>query len=183
MRFFRAAASIVAGCIVFVSGAASGQTPAASPAPLGKTLVRISACSANLHTAADPQGYAPAAYTADTFQDAFNFNYNQPPMSTAPAHLSIAYTNISAKAMTSIQFGLLADNVLVAEARDHGSFAPRATIKHKLGLNLQVMIPGQQRCVPLVITFADGTKWRNPRLPPKGQSLYYNTGPITPQPH
>jgi hypothetical protein len=85
--------------------------------------------------------------------------------------LLIAYTNISQKTMHIIEFGLLSNELLAGEVRDVGSFAPGTEVKHKLGLQLSAILPGSSRCVPLRITYADGTTWRNPRLPKKGHSF------------
>jgi len=84
--------------------------------------------------------------------------------------------------MTAIEFGLLSNELLSGEVRDTGTFSPGAEIKHKLGLTLHAILPGSSRCVPLKITFADGTKWRNPRLPQRGKELYFDSK-IAPKPN
>ncbi len=154
--------------------AATAPQPAKAPVPAGSALVHVSGCTPR-HT--NPQGgpgfidYAPGNPGNGYFPDSYGSTYYQPPSNTAGPQLLISYTNISHKTMHSIQFGLLSDEILAGEVQDVGTFEPGVLVKHKLGLNLSAMIPGSSRCVPLLITFADGTKWRNPRLPKKGHSF------------
>ena len=42
--------------------------------------------------------------------------------------------NISPKVMKEVQFGLIANGILKAEAKDVGTFSPNAEIKHKYGI-------------------------------------------------
>ena len=53
---------------------------------------------------------------------------------------------------------------MVAEVRDVGTFSPGAEIKHQFGLSPNVFPLGTSivECVPLKITFVDGSKWKNP---------------------
>ena len=78
--------------------------------------------------------------------------------------------------MTEIEFGLVTSGTLRAEVKDVGTFSPGAEIKHKFGISPNVfpLQTALEQCVPLRITFADGTKWRNPGLPPKNQHIYLN---------
>ncbi len=176
---FAAAASIF--WLVTANGSAQpSMHPQVQPA---SSLVKVSACSPQRH---GDQGGRYFGYTPGTagpgnlyWGDAYGYSYYQPPASPSNPHLNIAYMNVSHKKMTAVEFGLLANEILVGEVRDTGTFSPGAEIKHKLGLNLKLFpIPaGPERCVPLRITFADGTKWRSPHLPPKGHALYYNPTP------
>jgi hypothetical protein len=162
-----------AGAAAAAAAAASAAAKAAA-VPAGSALVHVSGCTPR-HT--NPQGgpgfidYAPGNPGNGYFPDSYGSTYYQPPSNTSGPQLMISYTNISHKAMHSIQFGLLSDEILAGEVQDVGTFEPGVLVKHKLGLNLSAMIPGSSRCVPLKITFADGTTWRNPRLPKKGNSF------------
>ena len=174
--------------------AAAGPSPAASHAahpapatthvPAGSELVRVSSCSTKN---VNPQGgngmllYVNGNAGNNWYgNDVYGNTYYQPAASTAGPHLLITFTNISHKPMKTIEFGLLLNQLLSGEAHDSGDFAPGAEIKHKLGLHVSAQLPGPERCVPLTITFADGTHWRNPRLPPHGKA-YYNSE-IPPKP-
>jgi len=76
--------------------------------------------------------------------------------------------------MHTIEFGLVANGVLRAEVRDVGTFSPGAEIKHSFGISANVfpIQTGLPQCIPLRITFADGSKWRNPALPHKNEKIY-----------
>lgn len=108
--------------------------------------------------------YPPAPYYWPTV---YGYRYYQPPVRTSSPTLSIDYTNATDKPMTQIEFGLVANGNLVAEVKDVGTFSPGVEIKHQFGLSPNVfpLSTGLARCVPLKITFADGTKWRSPHLP------------------
>jgi len=174
------------------SPAMAAPTPAAvTPAPVGthrpvpraSQLVKVSACNPNLNVmqsggyVAGPgyYGYAPGYYGRGGYWgDAYGARYYQAPVTTTDPQLGIDYVNISHKAMSSIEFGLVVNGVLRAEVRDVGTFSPGAEIKHKFGISPNVfpIQSGLPQCIPLRITFQDGTKWRNPGLPPKNQHIY-----------
>jgi hypothetical protein len=101
------------------------------------------------------------------------YTYYQYPVQGEPT-LSIDYSNATSVVMKDIEFGLVAHGNLVAEVRDVGTFSPGAEIKHSFGLNPNVFPLGTSlvECVPLRITFADGTKWKNPHLPRLNRSIY-----------
>lgn len=132
-------------------------------------------------TTCDPQlnpslGYAPAYYPGVPFfwRDIYGYRYYQPPIARANPTLSIAYVNKTQKVMQKIDFGLVASGRLVAEVRDAGTFSPGVEIRHEFGLSPNVfpLQTGLPRCVPLRITYADGTTWRNPHLPALRRSIY-----------
>jgi hypothetical protein len=172
--------ALLASAAIPASAQTSGASPAAVPTtaakavPAGSSLVKVSSCSTQ-HT--NPQGgpgfiaWAGGNPGNGYWPDSYGSTYYQPPSSTAGPVLLIAFTNISNKPIHIIEFGLLSNEILAGEVRDVGTFAPGSEIKHKLGLQLSAILPGSSRCVPLKITYADGTTWRNPRLPPKGHSF------------
>ena len=154
--------------------------PAATSVVHGSQLIHVSECNPKLNVMqsggyAGP-GWAPGwGYRGAYWGDVYGAGFYQPPVTTADPQLGIHYKNISTKVMDAIEFGLIANGRLVAEVRDVGTFSPGAEIKHKFGLSpnvfpIQTSLP---QCVPLRITFADGTKWRNPRLPPKNSAMYH----------
>lgn len=123
--------------------------------------------------AAYPVGYVgPGPYWGDVY----GARYYQPPVTTTNPELAIHYKNISPKTMHQIEFGLVANGILKAEVRDVGTFSSGVHIKHRFGISANVFPigTGLPQCVPLRITFADGTTWRNPALPPKNTQIYYN---------
>jgi hypothetical protein len=122
-------------------------------------------------------GYAPAYYPGGPFWGwpavYPGYTYYQYPVHGQPT-LSIDYSNATNVVMKDIEFGLIAHGNLVAEVRDVGTFSPGAEIKHAFGLSQNVFPLGTSlvECVPLKITFEDGSKWKNPHLPRLNRSIY-----------
>jgi hypothetical protein len=123
-------------------------------------------------------GYAPAYYPGGIgpywgWPSVYGYRYYQYPVAGNPT-LGVDYVNRTSVVMKDIEFGLLANGHLVAEVRDVGTFSPGIEIKHEFGLNRNVfpLRTGLPQCVPLKITFADGTKWKNPHLPALKRSIY-----------
>ncbi|MBV8148371.1 MAG: hypothetical protein JO092_04705 [Candidatus Eremiobacteraeota bacterium] len=123
-------------------------------------------------------GYAPAYYPVGYRYWGWpavypGYSYYQYPVQGEPT-LSIDYSNATNMVMKDIEFGLVAHRNLVAEVRDVGTFSPGAEIKHSFGLSPNVFPLGTSlvECVPLRITFADGSKWKNPHLPRLNRSIY-----------
>jgi hypothetical protein len=123
-------------------------------------------------------GYAPAYYPVGAPWWGWpavypGYTYYQYPVKGEPT-LSIDYSNATTMVMKDIEFGLMAHGNLVAEVRDVGTFSPGAEIKHTFGLNPNVFPLGTSlvECVPLRITFEDGSKWKNPHLPHLNKSIY-----------
>jgi hypothetical protein len=118
-------------------------------------------------------GYTPGA--PYYWNDPLGHAYYQPPTSSS-ANLFIDFTNVTTKTMKAIDFGAEVRHVLIAEARDVGSFAPNAEIKRKYGVN-PLAEPSQKvtlTCIPLKIEYTDGTSWTDPQLPPPSETLYKN---------
>jgi hypothetical protein len=164
--------AVIAGLVVF---AVLASSTAAQPPMMAMHVLKVNRCEPQFRTNAYP-GFVPAYYPRLTpwgWVDVYGYRYVQPPVAGS-GHLGIDYVNITSKTMSQIEFGLLARGSLVAEVRDVGTFSPGVEIKHEFGLNPNVfpLGTGLPRCVPLRITFADGTKWRNPHLPAIQRSLY-----------
>jgi len=163
-----------------VAGAQPAAAPPAAPAeeaPPARALISVTACNRALNLSQMGGGYvgfAPGPWGGAYFGDVYGARFYQPPITTTNPQLAIDYTNVSTKTMTTIEFGLLANRILVAEVRDVGKFSPHAEIKHRFGLSPNVfpLRTGLPQCVPLRITFADGTKWRNPALPHENDKIY-----------
>jgi hypothetical protein len=124
-------------------------------------------------------GFAPAYYPAGIgpywgWGSVYGPTYYSAQPITSNPTLGIDYFNNTKVTMKQIEFGLIARGQLVAEARDVGTFSPGAEIKHVFGLSPNVfpLGTGLPHCVPLKITFADGTKWKNPHLPALQKSIY-----------
>lgn len=170
---------ITAAMLFFASGPAPAQNMESAAVPHASSLINVSDCNPKLNVSQSGGfvGYAPAGYYGRGYWgDAYGARYYQPPVTTTNPQLAIHYKNISPKTMQSVEFGLIANGMLKAEVRDVGTFTTGAEIKHKFGLSPNVFPigTGLPQCVPLRITFADGTKWRNPRLPPKNTHIYNN---------
>jgi hypothetical protein len=171
--------ALAAGLASSAQGQTSPPAPAAHPPVPAASLISVNDCNPKLnYQQYGPAyvGYAPGLWRGGYWGDVYGFNYYQPAVASANPQLAIHYMNISPKTMTAIEFGLVANGVLVAEVRDVGTFSPHAEIKHRFALNPNVfpIRTGLPQCVPLHITFADGTKWRNPGLPPKNHQIYFN---------
>lgn len=145
-----------------------------SPAATSTSPVKVNTCDPlrNLVTSTPAYvRYAPGYYPVGRYSwtDVYGRTYYQYPVSTTTANpqLAIDYVNVEQKPMKSIEFGLVARGTLVAEVRDVGTFSPGVEIKHTFGLDPNVFPigTGLARCVPLRVTYQDGTKWKNPRLP------------------
>ncbi len=130
--------------------------------------VNVTSCRPSRNVMPAP-GFVPAYYPPNLFywNTVYGYRYYQPRMRTSNPMLAIDYTNETAKTMKEIEFGLVANGYLVAEVKDVGTFSPGAEIKHEFGLSREVfpLRTALSHCVPLRITYDDGTKWRNPQLP------------------
>lgn len=138
--------------------------------------IRVNGCNPQRNAVYGP-GWRPAYYPYGApywgWASVYGPTYYQYPVAHN-ATLGIDYMNVTSRVMKTIEFGLIARGQLVAEVRDVGTFSPGAEIKHEFGLNPNVF-PLQTsfaRCIPLRITFADGTRWRNPRLPALQRSIW-----------
>jgi hypothetical protein len=124
------------------------------------------------------RGYTPAYYPFGVgpywgWPSVYGPMYYQYPVAGHPT-LAIHYSNATNVVMKDIEFGLVVHGNLVAEVRDVGTFSPGAEIRHEFGISPNVF-PIQTsfaECVPLHITFADGSKWKNPHLPALRRSIY-----------
>jgi hypothetical protein len=154
-------------------------TPSPASQPAGASLISVQRCHPKMNTNYD-SNYAPATWNAASqvghYYDPYGYNYYQPPTSTT-ANLFIDYTNISHKTMTSIEFGLAQSGVVIAEVKDTGKFTPGAEIKHRFGMGNSLLPLTNQvpQCVPLRITFSDGTTWKVPHLPAINKQALYGS--------
>jgi hypothetical protein len=191
MQIQRAVAPVLLAGVLSASAApAFAQSSPSSPSAMapahvqtvkqGSELVKVTNCkpSLNVMQSGGFAGYSPAYWGGYRgywgWPDVYGASFYQPPVTTANPQLGIDYVNISHHTMHEIQFGLIANGILRAEVRDVGTFSPGAEIKHSFGISANVfpIQTGLPQCVPLHIQFADGTKWRNPHLPPKNQKIY-----------
>jgi hypothetical protein len=180
LAFLRVAA--LAALSLAGSGVAASAQPSGTAAPvttmrLAPRLVRVTQCDPQRSVAVPAYvGYSSGYYPFAPYYwtDPYGFQYRQFPTMPTSATLSIDYTNITGKVMTTIDFGLVARGLLVAEVRDVGKFSPNAEIKHQFGLSSNVfpLQTALARCVPLHVIYADGTTWTNPRLPKLRREIY-----------
>jgi len=189
MKTVRLASRVIAFSLIAGLPAAAFAQNAPLPADVAVTSmahphvtmphpIQVSTCnpSRNNYMAT---GYAPAYYPVGRpywgWPSVYgaNYSYYQYPTQGSPT-LGIDYVNSTNVVMKDIEFGLIARNQLVAEVRDVGTFSPGAEIKHEFGLSQNVFPLGTSlvKCIPLKITFADGTKWKSPHLPALHKSIY-----------
>jgi hypothetical protein len=140
--------------------------------------IKVSACNPERNVSYNYAGYTPGFYPYGYrgywgWPSVYGPMYYQAPVQNNPT-LGIDYTNVTNVVMKQIEFGLIVRGSLVAEVRDEGTFSPGAEIKHKFGLNPNVfpLQTSYAECVPLKITFEDGTRWKNPHLPALKRSIY-----------
>ena len=151
--------------------------PMSAPHP-----VKVTTCNPQQNAQAFGPAYVPGYYPVGPYYgwyDVYGYRYYQPPVVTTNPTLAIDYSNQTNKVMKEVEFGLIANGHLVAEVKDVGTFSPGVEIKHEFGLS-QNVFPLQtalSHCVPLRITYADGTKWRNPRLPQHRRQMYATPPP------
>jgi hypothetical protein len=146
-----------------------------SPAATHTSPVKVNKCDPMRNIVSTSPAYVryvPGYYPVGRYawQDVYGRTYYQYPLSTtatANPQLAVDYVNVESKPIKSIEFGLVARGTLVAEVRDVGTFSPGIEIKHTFGLDPNVfpLSTGLSRCVPLRVTYEDGTKWKNPHLP------------------
>ncbi len=169
-RTFSTALALAIACLTSSALAQTNTSP-----------VRVNRCDPTNHVTTTSTGYAPGYYPGGRYywRDPYGRNYYQYPYSVSTTtrenpRLSIDFVNSTDKSMKTIEFGLVARGMLVAEVRDVGKFSPGVEIKHEFGLNPNVfpLGTGLPQCVPLRIHYADGTTWQNPHLPKLAQSVH-----------
>lgn len=158
------------GAIALVAAVLSTAVPAAALETVLNDPLKVTTCEPEFYTGMPTYvGIAPYyphfPYWQYTMNYPWNgFWYNPPVMLTSSATLTVNYSNQTQKVMKNIRFGLIANGMLVAEVRDVGTFSPGIEIKHDLPLSTNVF-PIQTAlplCLPLEITFDDGSTWMNP---------------------
>jgi hypothetical protein len=170
MNKARFSLGVAALCLLCSAPAMSVMVHTAHP-------IKINRCNPQRNTYTQT-GYVPAYYPVGVgpywgWPSVYGYRYYQYPVSGHPT-LAIDYMNATSTVMKEIEFGLVVRGTLVAEVRDVGTFSPGAEIKHEFGISpnvfpIQTSFP---ECVPLKITFSDGTKWKNPHLPALHRSIY-----------
>jgi hypothetical protein len=141
--------------------------------------IKVSNCSPQRNVSYGWSGYTPGFYGPGLYggywgwPSVYGPMYYQPPIENDPT-LGIDYMNVTQHVMRQIEFGLVVHGTLVAEVKDVGTFSPGAEIKHKFGLNPNVfpLQTSYAKCVPLKITFEDGSHWKNPHLPAYRATMY-----------
>ncbi len=90
---------------------------------------------------------------------------NSPRTTDRRSYLAIDYTNKSKTTLKTINFGLIVRGNLIAEIQDKGSALPGVDIERTLALDASLLpLPSNAECVPLEVTYDDGTQWANPQL-------------------
>ncbi|MBV8074590.1 MAG: hypothetical protein JO140_04095 [Candidatus Eremiobacteraeota bacterium] len=116
-----------------------------------------------------------------TWRDVYGQTYHQPPLHTPGPSLAVHFENVSAMALTEIEWGLVRKGKLIAEARDMGTFSP-GEFRRRYGLNPAVFpINAIPHCIALHAQWKNGTTWTNPNLPPKEAPLFLTPPPAHPQ--
>jgi|HubBroStandDraft_4_1064222.scaffolds.fasta_scaffold00006_48 hypothetical protein len=145
--------------------------------------IRVNGCNPERNVSYNWSGYTPGYFPGPAYggfyrgywgyPSVYGPTYYQAPVQNDPT-LGIDYANATNVVMTQIEFGLIVRGALVAEVKDVGTFSPGAEIKHKFGLSPNVfpLQTSYAKCVPLKITFEDGSKWKNPHLPQYKSTMY-----------
>ncbi len=137
-------------------------------------LIRVSTCRASLNVSTFYGGGWMSGYYPRygypyywPWPSVYGFTYYEPPITSSNPELGIDFTNVSDRVMREVEFGLVGNGNLLAEVKDVGKFSPGAEIKHRFGLSNSIFpLPTSvTECVPLRITFMDGTQWESPHLP------------------
>ena len=166
--------SALAAAVFVATGIVSSVQTNAAPAMLGliahpPSEIKVSRCDPQQGNTFVSPAYVPGYYPVGRYYwtDVYGRRFYQPAVTRTNPELSIDYTNVGAKVAMEIEFGLVARGHLVAEVRDVGTFSPGAEIKHRFGLSPNVFPLGTSlaQCLPLRITYQDGSKWRSRRLP------------------
>jgi len=182
MKIVRFSLSVAALCLAAslpAFAAPTSQVAMTMASQVATHPISVSACNPQRNVSYNYAGYTPGFYPGYAYggywgwPSVYGSMYYQAPVENNPT-LGIDYTNVTHGVMKQIEFGLLVKGSLVAEVKDVGTFSPGAEIKHKFGLSPNVF-PLQTsfaKCVPLKITFDDGSKWKNPHLPAYHASMY-----------
>lgn len=143
--------------------------------------IKVNGCNPERNVTYNWAGYTPAYWPAAGpyyrgywgWPSVYGPTYYQAPVEGSPT-LGIDYVNVTNVVMKQIEFGLIVRGSLVAEVKDEGTFSPGAEIKHKFGLSKNVfpLQTSYAKCVPLKITFEDGSHWKNPHLPAYKATMY-----------
>ncbi len=178
------AALCVAAALPAVSAAQSSNVAMAEAAHVTTPHpIAVSACNPERNVSYNWAGYTPAYWPGPAYggfyrgywgyPSVYGPTYYQAPVENDPT-LGIDYKNVTNVVMKQIEFGLLVRGALVAEVKDVGTFSPGAEIKHKFGLSPNVfpLQTSYAKCVPLKITFEDGSHWKNPHLPAYKATMY-----------
>ena len=133
-----------------VTAYSAGQDPVAYVAPVNAPLPKVVVNQAYSHQ------NGAVVTTGNT--------HYQAPLRSDPT-LTIGYTNLASKPISSIDFALVTQGKIVADVRDVGNFAPGAKIQHSFPLSSKIFPLGSApvACAPISITYADGTTWKNQR--------------------
>jgi hypothetical protein len=183
MNTVRISLGVAALCIAAalpLAGTAQSSQVALSEAAHVTTAhpIQVNSCNPQRNVRYNWAGYTPGFYPYGYggywgWPSVYGPTYYQAPVEGNPT-LGIDYVNVTGVVMKQIEFGLIVRGDLVAEVKDVGTFSPGAEIKHEFGLSPNVF-PLQTsfaKCVPLKITFADGSRWKNPHLPAYRASMY-----------
>ena len=171
--------SLVVALVFFALAApAAGQQ---TTIPFTTKMFKVTRCDPKANLVTSYPGYAPGFYPARPYywRDPYGYGFYQPPVTSASPTLSIDFTNVTHKVMKMVEWGLVANGRLIAEARDVGTFSPGAEIKHQYGLSPNVfpLQTGLPHCIALRVEFADGALVHNPNLPHTRRQMYVSPPP------
>jgi hypothetical protein len=125
------------------------------------TIVKVLSCEASDQQTVVSRATPPAFPVSPYYSYWDNgVQFYNPMVFDAKPTLDIAYVNQGQHTIKEIAFGLYVDDKLIAKVHDSGRFSPNAQINHELKLkpNIFPLPAGTVHCVPLEITYEDGTK-------------------------
>lgn len=160
-------------------GAITGVGAKGKPHRNFSNPLKVNRCSPERKGSMVTTGFSPGYYPVGMgpywgWPSVYGPTYYQRQYVQSNPTLAIDYVNNTNIEMTQIEFGLVVRGELLAEVKDVGKFSSGIEIKHEFGINSNVfpLRSGLPQCVPLKITFSDGSNWRNPHLPALRRQLY-----------
>ncbi len=171
--------------LILTLGFFASVAPARAPAvEFTRSLFRINRCDARANVTTSPGfgSFTPGFYPRRGpwfWTDPWGVGFYQPPITSAHPAMYVDFVNITHRVMTTIVWGLIANGRLVAEARDVGTFSPGVEILKSYGISINAFPLGTAlpQCIALDVRFQDGTRMRNPNLPPRHMSIYVSPPP------
>ena len=142
--------------------------------------IQVNACNPERNISYNYAGYTPGFYPSYGlygrywgWPSVYGPTYYQAPVENDPT-LGIDYVNVTHVVMKQIEFGLLVRGAWSPRSRtsERSRRARRSSTSSASVRNVFPLQTSYAKCVPLKITFEDGSQWKNPHLPAYRASMY-----------